>query len=105
MLGRSGVLADKLVLFDVVGFLADRLHREGNDMPTTQSAALIVVSTTEFQLRVEVVADEAATMRLQPGRRDLRAPLAVEGVLCGLSRSFEIRRGGARFAPPPKLIG
>jgi hypothetical protein len=74
-------------------------------MPTTQSAVLIIVAATEFRLGVEVVADEAATVRDQPGRGNFKAPLAIEGVLGGLSRSFEIRRGGARVAPPPKLIG
>ena len=64
MLGRPGILPDKFVLFDVVGFLADRLHRQGGDMTAEQRTARIVIAAAEFRFRVEMVTDEAAAMRL-----------------------------------------
>jgi hypothetical protein len=66
MFDRPRVLADEFVLFDVVGFLPDRLHCQGQDVTPMQGTALIILAAAEFRFRVEMVADKAAAKRLQP---------------------------------------
>src|SRR5262245_47619228 len=67
---RARVLSDELVFLDVVGFLADRLLSQCEDVATLQRSALVKVPTLKFSLRVEVIADQAAAMGFQPGRRN-----------------------------------
>ena len=62
VVGRTRILADEFVLLDVVGFLADRLAGQREDMPAPERPALVEVATLEFGLGVEMVADQAAAM-------------------------------------------
>ena len=81
---RTRILADEFVLLDVVGFLADRLAGQREDMATRERSALIELSALEFGLWVEVVADQAAAVGFQPGRRNRLASLAVERMILRL---------------------
>lgn len=49
---RTCILADKLIFLDIVGFLANRLLSQREDMPTLERSALVVLSALEFGLRV-----------------------------------------------------
>jgi hypothetical protein len=49
---RICIFAHKLVFLDVVGFLADGLLREREDMATLKRSALVKLPSSEFGLRV-----------------------------------------------------
>ena len=62
--GRTCIFADELVFLYIVGFLANRLLSQREDMATLKGTALIEVPALEFGLRVQMVPNQAPAMRL-----------------------------------------
>ena len=62
IVGRICIFADEFVFLDVVGFLANRLLSQREDMPALERSALVVLPALEFGLRVEMIADKTTRM-------------------------------------------
>ncbi len=66
VLDRTCVLADELVLFEVVAFLANGLAHQNIHMTPLKRTSLIIVASKEFAFRVHVIPDQAARVGLKP---------------------------------------
>ena len=77
MLDWSTILADELVFLQIIRLFANRLMCQGKHVAAAQRPALIIFAAPEFCFLMEVIADEAAAVRLQPGCWDFDVSLAV----------------------------